>query len=414
MHLFVKKHLSGSFLVEAILRSAIWVRKTFAFLGKIKLALISALLDFLAFNICLIFATELYLKFSDWNGFQPAHLIIIYTLPALIHIMIGTLSNLYRRDSLSVLRNFIVVVISFILLSSLTFFFKDFAYSRALVIILYLSLLIATVTWRIFLKLFFKVGVQPDMLNKNRTLIVGTSEHAIQVAGKLRTKRTDLHSIIGIIGESHSEIGKKIGSFEVVGSIENIIKIIREYDINEIIFSAEALNYGEMMRVVSRCQGESVDFKISGSKLDFVVGKTAVSMLEEIPLIEVHYNISNPMLKFVKRLFDLILGILVLFFIYPFIYLISKVAKKSSDFRSFVLSIPSIVSGKKSFVGPKTFNPDSLDYLGKQGITGYWYIENNTEVESEKLDFYYAKNQNIWLDMEVLGRTLNKMWSEKK
>ena len=32
---------------------------------------------------------------------------------------------------------------------------------------------------------------------------------------------------------------------------------------------------------------------------------------------------------------------------------------------------------------------------------------------NDKLDIYYAKNQNIWLDLEILGKTLNKMWSKK-
>ncbi len=40
MHLFVKKHFSSSFLVEAILRSAIGVRKVLAFLCKRKLAIL--------------------------------------------------------------------------------------------------------------------------------------------------------------------------------------------------------------------------------------------------------------------------------------------------------------------------------------------------------------------------------------
>ncbi|MCZ7610589.1 MAG: hypothetical protein M5U17_10535 [Ignavibacterium sp.] len=31
----------------------------------------------------------------------------------------------------------------------------------------------------------------------------------------------------------------------------------------------------------------------------------------------------------------------------------------------------------------------------------------------EKLNFYYAKNQNIWLDIEILAKSLNKMWSKK-
>ncbi|MGD8307611.1 MAG: glycosyltransferase, partial [Ignavibacteria bacterium] len=413
MHLFVKKHLSGPFLVEAILRSAIGIRRTLAYIGKIKLAIIAALLDFIFFNICLFVAAEFYIQYSGWSGFQSEHLIIIYTVPAFIHIIIGTLTGLYRRESLSVLRNFLVVFISFFTLSSLTFFFKEFAYSRALVIIDYMLLLFLTVSWRIFLKSFFKIGVQQNDVSKSRTLIVGTNEQAINVAEKLKFKRTDIRSIIGLIGLSLADIGKTIGSFNVVGSTENIIKVIKEFDVTEIIFCSEALDYGKMMTIVAQCQSESVDFKISGSDLNFVVGKTAVSMLDEIPLIGVHYNISKPLMKVIKRLFDLILGLFVLFFIYPFIYFFSKLNKKETEFRAFIKGIPSVVFGKRSFVGPKSSSTDGFVFFGRQGLTGFWYVENNTETEKEKLDFYYAKNQNIWLDLEILGRSLNKMWSKK-
>ena len=413
MHLFVKKHFSSSFLVEAILRSAIGVRKVFAFLGKSKLAIQSALIDFLLFDLCIFFAERIYLSYSTWLGFETSDYLIIYTIPAGIHIIIASLSGVYRKDSLSVLRNFIAVIISFVFLTSITFFFKQFAYSRAVVLITYLLLMILTVFWRIILKLFFRVGIQTDDVSKSRTLVVGTNGHAIHVAEKLKFKRTDYHSVVGLVGKYHGDIGKIINSFEVIGSTENIRKVINEHKISEVIFSSEDLNYGEMMAVVADCQNEPVEFKITGTEHDFIVGKTSVSMLDDIPLIEVNYNISSPSLKFIKRLFDITFGLSVLFFIYPFIYFISKLGKKQTDFRSFILNVPSVVFGKRSFVGPKKIIPDKVYYMGRQGLTGFWYIENNIDVEAEKLDFYYAKNQNIWLDLEILGRTLNKMWNKR-
>jgi GT2 family glycosyltransferase len=413
MHMFVKKHFSSSILVEAILRSAIRIRKLFAFLADWKLAIISALADFVFFDLCLFLAEKIYTDYSNWQGIEVADYPVIYTIPALIHIVIASLSGVYRRDTLSVLRNFIAVVVSFVVITSVTFFFKQFAYSRAVVLITYLLLITLTVSWRIVLKLFFKAGIQIDDLSRSRTLVVGTEGNAIQVAKKLKLKRTDYHSVVGLVGKSHSDLGKKINSFEVIGSIENIRKVINKYKISEVIFSSEDLDYSEMMAIVAECQNEKVEFKISGTELGFIVGKTSVSLLDDIPLIEVHYNISSPSLKFIKRLFDLSMGSFVLFFIYPFIYFISKLVKKKSDFQLFVLSIPSVLAGKRSFVGPKKSKPDKINYMGKQGVTGFWYLEKSTEVESEKLDFYYAKNQNIWLDLEILGRTLNKMWSKR-
>jgi hypothetical protein len=168
------------------------------------------------------------------------------------------------------------------------------------------------------------------------------------------------------------------------------------------------------MSIVSASKNDSVDFKIVGSDLNFIVGKSSVSMLDNIPLVEVSYNIASPSVRTLKILFDYCFSFLVLFSIYPFIYLSTKLSKKQTDFRKLVLSVPSVFSGKKSFVGPKKPALSENIDLGKEGLTGLWYIDDGTFSDSDKLDFYYAKNQNIWLDLEILGKTLNKMWSNSK
>jgi hypothetical protein len=249
-------------------------------------------------------------------------------------------------------------------------------------------------------------------MNK-RALIVGVNKPAVQIATKLKNRSQDFHNVIGLIGFSHKEVGKKIEDIEIVGSIESIKKIISEKKINEVIFSSEELTYNEMMKIVSSCQDESVEFKLIGNNLDFLVGKSSVSILEDIPLFEINYNISNPVLRMIKSLFDYSLALFVLFFIYPFIYLFVKLSNKKSDFKNLILNIPKIFTGRVSFVGPKNIVKNENLFLGKQGLTGFWYLENSNVEETEKLDIYYAKNQNIWLDLEILGKTLNKMWSAR-
>jgi lipopolysaccharide/colanic/teichoic acid biosynthesis glycosyltransferase len=129
-------------------------------------------------------------------------------------------------------------------------------------------------------------------------------------------------------------------------------------------------------------------------------------------LVEVNYNISNPAVRTIKLIFDYVLSFSALISIYPLIYFLTKVSGKETDFRKLILSVPSVISGKNSLVGPKkTFQIESTN-LGKAGLTGLWYIDEGTFSDSEKLDFYYVKNQNIWLDLEILGKTLNKMWSK--
>ena len=411
MHLFVKKHLSSSMLVEFILRSAIVFRQVFAFIGRRKLVALSIIFDFIFFNLSIFAADKFYGNFGHWRGFPSFSYPIIYTIPALIHIAVSSFLGVYKKDSLSVLKNLGAIVFSFFIISSLTFFFNQYAYSRATLLITYIILFLILTSWRIILKLFFKVGVKVDDYQHSKTLIVGLNSHAIQIAKKLKSRNTDFHSVVGLIGASNKEIGQNVDGFDVIGSLENIVKVIREKKIGEVIFSSSEVTYNQMMTIVSVCQNENVEFKLIGNDLDFIVGKTSVSILDDIPLIGINYNISNPIQKFSKFIFDYSLGLFVLFFIYPFIYLIVKVKSKQSEFESFVLKIPSVLSGKASFVGPKINSENSQLYLGKKGLTGLWYIENAEGGDAEKLDILYAKNQNFWFDLEILGKTLNKMWS---
>lgn len=167
-----------------------------------------------------------------------------------------------------------------------------------------------------------------------------------------------------------------------------------------------------MLAVVSECQGENVDFKVAGNELDFLVGKSSITMLDDIPLLEVSYNISFTTNKIFKTLLDYTITIPSLILIYPFVYLYVKFTRKQGDFAKFVSGLPKVLSGKKSLVGPMTSQESMPLYLGKEGLTGLWYtelIDKNDKNDITKLDVFYAKNQNVWLDLEILGKTFSKM-----
>lgn len=415
MHLFVKKHLSSSFIVELILRSAIAVRSLFAFLGKKKLIIISVLIDFIVFNLCLYAAQEIYQVIKpSWRGFPEYAEWIVYTIPALLQIIIASFAGAYQKNKLSILKVLISIAISFPLLTSLTFFFKQFAFSRAAILIAYILVLLSFILWRILFKqLFHKLFIY-DSEKQKRTLIVGTKNNALNIASKLKHKRTELRNIVGLISSSYKDVGNKIDSFEIIGTDQNIQKVIRDYKVDEVIFSSDELSYNQMIQIISSLRKENIEFKVVGSDQDFVVGKTSVSILDDTPLFEISFNISDSKMRFIKTMFDYSLALLTLFLVYPFIFFKYRIAaQKKSDFAEMILKVPYVLSGRYSFVGPKEdYNSQNI-FLGKKGLTGFWYYETDDKDEIEKLDFYYAKNQNIWMDIEIISKSLNKMLNKK-
>lgn len=409
MHLFVKKHLASSLLVEFILRTAIIVREFLAFLGKRKLLVIPPIIDFIIFNLSLFIAEHIYGNFRTWSGFPDEKLWIIYTVPAFIHVFLAMILLVYRKDSLSVLRNFRAFIAGFFVLSSITFFFKDYAYSRGVLLLTYGILFFLLPLWRIVFKLSFKNLIPLSGEHKARSLIVGTGDVARKINNRLSSQVTSVHNVIGFIGDSFKDIGKSIDDKQIIGSFENVRNVIKDERIDEVIFSTAEISYSKMMEIVALCQKERVDFKLVGDNLDYLVGKGTINLLNEIPLIEINYNISQPINKIIKFIFDKSFAIFLLIFFYPFIFLFFN-KKSENDFIRFILSVPLVLQGKKSFVGPKKNNYINNLFVGKLGLTGLWFTEMDNRETTDKLDLFYAKNQNIWIDLEILGKTFSKMF----
>ena len=64
------------------------------------------------------------------------------------------------------------LIVGLVLSSSLTFFFKQYAFSRAVLLITYSISVAVFVLWRFVVKVFFNVGVESSV-RRTRTLIVG-------------------------------------------------------------------------------------------------------------------------------------------------------------------------------------------------------------------------------------------------
>ncbi|MBI9070455.1 MAG: glycosyltransferase [Melioribacteraceae bacterium] len=411
MHLFVRKHLSSSIIVEAILQFAIMARKFLAFLNLYKLVITALIIDYSIITSSVFFAERIY-KPGNWSGFPAEVKPWVYFFPGIIQLVISALSGAYKKKTLSVLKIILSLFIGMIVLSASTFFLKQYAFSRVVVVITYAAVFMSFIFWRVFIKLFFKIGIISDP-HRAKTVVVGTDEGALKLADKLKSNIHSIISVTGLISFNSADIGKRFNNFEVIGSLENIKKTIRDNKINNVIFSSDEISFNEIFKVVALCQEENVEFTVAGSEKNYLVGKSNVTMLENIPLLKVNYNISNLMFMFSKRLFDLFISIPLTIFTLPFV--IYSFIKNGSDsnLMKFLRGLPLVLSGSKSFVGPKD-NYDTPDlFLGKPGLTGLWFIENidmSDKVEVEKLDLYYAKNQNTWLDLEILGRTIPKLF----
>ena len=80
-----------------------------------------------------------------------------------------------------------------------------------------------------------------------------------------------------------------------------------------------------------------------------------------------------------------------------------------------------VIKGQMSLVGPRMVTPEELERYGpfkekrihfKPGITGYWQVNGRQEVdynERIRMDMFYVRHWNIWLDIKILFKTVLKV-----
>ncbi|MCP5061918.1 MAG: glycosyltransferase [Ignavibacteriae bacterium] len=408
MQLFVRKHLSSSILVGLILQFAILVRKLFAFANVNKLIVLGVVLDLVSFLTLIKISESLY-SHSTWEGFPEIFVPWVYIVPAISQIIISAIFGSYKRNTLSVLRSIISLFLGLVFITSITFFFKQFAFSRAVVLMTYGFSFVIFSLWRIILKIFFLK--KENVFNaQHNTVLVGTDNNAITLADKLKKNLTSNYNLIGLIGLEIKDIGNKINDHKVIGSIDNLKKVLVENKISKVIFSSESIEFNKVFSSVAESQGENVDFLMSGSELDYMVGKSTIAQIENVSLLKIHYNISTTTHKIIKRFFDLTISIFALLFLFPFVYVTRFVSSKNSEFTDAILQLPKVLIGEMSLVGSQKSSYHSKLYLGKPGVTGLWFTEtnNSNNDESKRQNLFYAKNQNIWLDLEIIGKSIAK------
>ena len=77
-----------------------------------------------------------------------------------------------------------------------------------------------------------------------------------------------------------------------------------------------------------------------------------------------------------------------------------------------------VLKGDMSLVGPRMISPEELDKYDqwdinlltvRPGITGLWQVSGRSDISYEqrvRLDMYYVRNWNIWLDFQLLFQTI--------
>lgn len=445
MKLFVEKHYHNRYLhvPQWLLLGGITLRAGLTFLARIVSSILPGFIDLVLMNLAMIAA--IYLRFRTLR-YLGVYLIVM-AVYSMIWMSCLTLVGSYRRSNFSSLRTTYGVIIGLILNTSLTFFFNQYAFSRAVVLISGALNMLLLGGWRFGLKMLARFHVFPfkHIIGKNllgrRALIVAPCGSAQKIAAKLKSHLDTGYEAVGIVCLETEPIENQAGGTPILGRINHLDQIIRRTKAQEIIFSTEQISYDKVLDIIARTRSPRVNFKLIPSSMDVIIGKASVEYIGDLPLMDIDYNLNRPINIAIKRFFDIMIALAGFVFLAPELLFLLVIKRAKLTRKNFVAlngnhdhifefsgrhisnrqkKLPylwAILAGKLSIIGSEIKAPEGADAWQssinlKPGVTGLVQINRANSLsheDREKYHLYYLKNYSLILDIEILIKAIFKI-----
>jgi GT2 family glycosyltransferase/lipopolysaccharide/colanic/teichoic acid biosynthesis glycosyltransferase len=405
MQIFVRKNLHTRFrLMDILIKFSIAYRALLSYIKRIVYTYYPALLDLLFIIIGMILA--IYLRFEFFPLEAYSVVIFVYTAVWMLTLVI---SGSYSDESrFSLVKPFYGILIGFFINSSFTYFFNEYAFSRAVVLRTVFNAYVFIAGWRVIAKII-NYSKSKSIFRSNKTLIIGKNDDTERFISKLKTRVDSEYDFTGYISPDTTH-GPGYS-----GNLNNLKDIVASNKIKNIIFAKNELTNQLILDLMWNLKNYNVSFKILSEDNELILGKSPLDKIDDIYLIQIEYNINRKINIFVKRFMDILIASASLFTLYPAAMIVKAVLKpdeRSSKFLNKVKLIPSVITGEYSMVGRATWDTTShgKKFLGKKGLTGLVQInfyKNLSSDEIEYFNYYYAKNQSLTLDIEILLKTIS-------
>jgi O-antigen biosynthesis protein len=390
MEIYAKKYFSSSGLFLFFLRIGIFIRSLIAYFFRYSRDIIIITSDLLAINVLLMVAS--FVRFDKLLPFPDYAYPIVFIAVTIVFFFSMFFVGEYLERESNIGKSIFGVLISFFILSSLTYFFKEYAFSRGIVLLL-TGLMVLYIT--ISRLLLYTFEILKGKNTERRIVFVGINQHTLDLLKNL-TPSTNLNlSIIGMVSTDTSAQNELLSHIPILGNIDSLKFIINKNKINEVIITDKSISKRKLIDTMANVSSKSVRFHIADEYEELITSRILNELLEEdIHLPKYKYLIAR--YYFIKRSVDIILSILLLVFLFPGILFANKIKNR-------YINIWKVLINEMSFIG---LTPNSKwKHLGKPGIINFSNVLDINSLSNdavERLNEHYLANYSFSLDIDIL------------
>ncbi|MGD8623721.1 MAG: undecaprenyl-phosphate glucose phosphotransferase [Anaerolineae bacterium] len=213
-----------------------------------------------------------------------------------------------------------------------TFLFKNSAleldFPRVMVIYAWLLTVLLVTISRSLLVLVRNLGRRRGIWT-DRLLIVGTGDVGRMILQKIRQMPRLGYEVVGFIDGDELN-GREIMGVPVLGGIDDIPDLIKEYEAEEVIIGRPDLDHQEMLAIISRCERGQVGIKIFPDLFQIIATELSIGDLGGLPLLTVRDVALRGWKLTLKRTVDVVGSAVGLILLSPFLMLMAVAIKLDS------------------------------------------------------------------------------------
>ena len=271
----------------------------------------------------------------------------------------------------------------------------DWRFSRALIFIGSLWAIVGTLGLRILFHLARIRDYEIDLNKQKRMVIVGKQEEARRVSHLLLDTQAK-PDIIGFVSPSATGTGSGY-----MGNIEQIDEIASINRVDEIVFCSKDLPSQEIIRIMTRLIGSSVDFKIAPPESLSIIGSNSINTAGDLYTIPFN-SIGKESNRRNKRLFDAVTALFLLT-TFPLWFLFVKGHLRS------VGNAVRVLLGLCTWVGYLKKDSNGFSDLPnlKRGIFNpgiHMTLESLSRERIKEINVVYAKDYRVYHDLLIITR----------
>ena len=409
MIIFARKHFQGSkaSVFVWMLQAAIYFR---AFLTLVSNAskrgfLLVADVAWMYGGLFIIKNIWAQLRFQDASYYDNNQVLIYFNLP--IYVFLWVL-GIYLRggyDNNARTKHLITgTLLGTVLISILYAFFpQELRSSRMLILLGSLWAVVATYITRSLLSLMRHNTIFWSQSLKRQMAIIGSAEESQRVLNLLYQAQVAFN-FRGRI----SPVALPTNSpEEVLGTLEDLPKLLEWYGINEVIFCGADVSYATIIEQMLANKTQ-LKYKIVPTGSDYIIGSDSKDSASDWYTLNMNYPIANSMQRRNKRLLDWVYSGLFLLAAPILLFLLERG-------RGLLPNIWAVLLGKKTWVG---YVPEpqlqELPPLAAAVLTPIDGLSEKVHSPTTKhqLNRFYAKDYESYSDWQIIVRAWRQLGRE--